>query len=118
MSTPVSEPILSLLSDSPGSPASPTSSSSSDSYDSLPSSLDSTDSSSSDAEREWKESLQQIELLLTMVLIPYLGKYFGRRCAYWGWARWMHWMYPAVQVVVTDQAAFKGIGAVEAATSL
>jgi hypothetical protein len=38
----------------------------------------------SDAEREWRESLQQLELLLTMVLVPYLGKYFGRRCAYWG----------------------------------
>ncbi len=39
---------------------------------------------SSDADREWRESLQQLELLLTMVLVPYLGKYFGRRCAYWG----------------------------------
>ena len=37
----------------------------------------------SDAEREWRESLQQLELLLTMVLVPYLGKYFGRKCAYW-----------------------------------
>ena len=39
---------------------------------------------SSDAEREWRESLQQLELLLTMVLVPYLGKYFGRKAAYWG----------------------------------
>ena len=38
----------------------------------------------SDAEREWKESLQQLELLLTMVVVPYVGKYFGRKCAYWG----------------------------------
>lgn len=38
----------------------------------------------SDAEREWRESLQQLELMLTLVLIPYLGKYFGRKCAYWG----------------------------------
>ena len=38
----------------------------------------------SDAEREWNESLQQLELLLTMVLVPYLGKYFGRKAAYWG----------------------------------
>ena len=37
----------------------------------------------SDAEREWKESLQQLELLLTMVVVPYMGKYFGRKCAYW-----------------------------------
>lgn len=38
----------------------------------------------SDAEREWRESLQQLELLLTMVLVPYMGKYFGRKAAYWG----------------------------------
>lgn len=64
------------------------SSSSSDELDSLPDSADSdsidSDAEESDAEREWKESLEQLELLLTMVIVPYLGKYFGRRCAYWG----------------------------------
>lgn len=35
-----------------------------------------------------------------------------------GWARWMEYLYPAVEVVVTDKAVFKGIGAVEAAVSL
>jgi hypothetical protein len=67
------------------------SSPSSDDLDSLPSTSASTTSISpseeewqSDAEREWKESLQQLELLLTMVLVPYLGKYFGRKAAYWG----------------------------------
>lgn len=59
-----------------------------DDIDSLPS--EPTDSTSSeeeyisDAEREWRESLQQLELLLTMVVVPYIGKYFGRKCAYWG----------------------------------
>lgn len=38
----------------------------------------------SDADEEWKESIQQLELLLTMVLVPFIGKYMGRRCAYWG----------------------------------
>lgn len=38
----------------------------------------------SDAEREWKESMQQFELLMSLVLIPYVGKYFGRKFAYWG----------------------------------
>lgn len=59
--------------------------------DSLPSSpttssldADSDDGEETDAEREWKESLQQLELLLTMVVVPYMGKYFGRKCAYWG----------------------------------
>jgi hypothetical protein len=60
-----------------------------DDVDSLPStdthsSLDDDDEFDSNAEREWRESLQQIELLLTMVIVPYLGKYFGRKAAYWG----------------------------------
>jgi hypothetical protein len=59
-----------------------------DDLDSLPSSettscLDSEDSNS-DADREWTESLQQLELLLTMVVVPYIGKYFGRKAAYYG----------------------------------
>lgn len=37
----------------------------------------------SEAEREWRESLQQLELLLTMVIVPYAGKYYGRKAAYW-----------------------------------
>lgn len=62
----------------------------SDDIDSLPSEPDSDDVtisedySESDAEREWRESLQQLELLLSMVIVPYLGKYFGRKFAYWG----------------------------------
>lgn len=66
----------------------PTSSSDADDIDSLPSSATASsaddDEYVSDAEREWRESLQQLELLLTMVMVPYLGKYFGRKCAYWG----------------------------------
>lgn len=56
--------------------------------DSLPESGSTSSSSEdldlSDADREWRESLQQLELLLTMILIPYIGKYFGRKLAYWG----------------------------------
>ena len=54
---------------------------------SLPESESSSDIESTDgeddAEREWQESLKQLELMLTMVLVPYLGKYFGRKAAYW-----------------------------------
>lgn len=61
---------------------------SNDEVDSLPSSATSSsadeDEYISDADREWRESLQQLELLLTMVMVPYLGKYFGRKAAYWG----------------------------------
>lgn len=37
----------------------------------------------SDAEAEWRESIEQLELLLTMVLVPFMGKFLGRKCAYW-----------------------------------
>ncbi|RMZ91823.1 hypothetical protein DV736_g925, partial [Chaetothyriales sp. CBS 134916] len=93
--------------------------------DSLPSSPTSTSSSltlsdlrsETEAEREWKESLQQLELLLSLVIVPYLGKYFGRKFAYWGWKRFMEWKYP-VEVVVTSPAAFKSVGMLEVAASL
>ena len=52
----------------------------------------------SDAEREWKESLKQLELVMSMVLVPYVGKYFGRKFAFWGWKQFMEWKYP-VEIV-------------------
>lgn len=64
----------------------PESSNDQDEVDSLPSSVDSSDLDSeeeSDAQREWEESLQQLEMILTMMIVPYAGKYFGRRFAYW-----------------------------------
>ncbi|KAI9826668.1 MAG: hypothetical protein M1819_007302 [Sarea resinae] len=99
---------------------SPDESDSQDEVDSLPESISSSSLGSeeeSDAEREWRESLQQLELLLTMMVVPYLGKYFGRKCAYWGWAKFMEWKYP-VEVVVTSKSAFRGTGAIEAASPL
>ncbi|RMZ77748.1 hypothetical protein DV737_g4226, partial [Chaetothyriales sp. CBS 132003] len=90
-------------------PSSPTTSSSSLTLSDL--------RSETDAEREWKESLQQLELLLSLVIVPYLGKYFGRKFAYWGWKRLMEWKYP-VEVVVASPATFKGVGMLEAAASL
>lgn len=41
-----------------------------------------------DAQAEWERSLEQVQMLLTMVLVPWMGKYFGRKFAYWS-------MYPA-----------------------
>ncbi|KAL3427113.1 hypothetical protein PVAG01_00622 [Phlyctema vagabunda] len=91
-----------------------------DEVDSLPSSVDSSDLDSeeeSDAQKEWEQSLQQLELVLTMVIVPYAGKYFGRKFAYWSWGKYMEWMYP-VEVRITNTTAFKAAGAVEAAATL
>lgn len=56
-----------------------------DDLDSLPSISSGVLSSESDmdAQREWEESLEQIQLLLTMVVVPFAGKYLGRQFAYW-----------------------------------
>lgn len=129
--------------------SSPATSSPDDEIDSLPDSASSDtidndeEEEESDAEKEWKESLQQLELILTMVLVPYAGKYFGRKCAYWGesehynggahrmqscpvvggadhqkgWAKFMQWKYP-VEVVYTSKRAFQATGAVAAGASL
>ena len=59
---------------------------------SMPSSVASLDSTSSDdldddlriAQEEWEESLEQIHQLLSIVLLPFLGKWLGRRWSYWG----------------------------------
>jgi transcriptional regulator GlxA family with amidase domain len=37
----------------------------------------------SEAQAEWERSLDQLQLLLTMILVPWVGKMFGRKFAYW-----------------------------------
>ncbi|KEY65019.1 hypothetical protein S40285_01307 [Stachybotrys chlorohalonatus IBT 40285] len=90
-----------------------------DDVDSLPS--DSTSDiysdADSEAQAEWERSLEQLQLLLTMMIVPWMGKYFGRKFAYWSWARYMEWAHN-VEVRWTNKKAFKVAGAVEAATSL
>ena len=62
-----------------------------DDVDSLPSISSGVLSSEgeSDAQKEWEASLDQLQLLLTMVLIPFVGKYFGRKFAYWSESPWL-----------------------------
>ncbi|KAJ5766893.1 uncharacterized protein N7511_004509 [Penicillium nucicola] len=79
--------------------------------------LDTLSDDFSDAEAEWQESIEQLELLLSMVLVPFIGKYLGRRCAYWSWTRFMQWNYP-VEVVIKNPGAFRAAGVIEAAATL
>ncbi|CAI0653197.1 unnamed protein product [Colletotrichum noveboracense] len=86
-----------------------------DEIDSLPSIsssvLDSEDDS--DAQEEWERSLEQIQLLLTMVIVPFAGKYLGRICV----LEYMEWMHN-VEVRWTNKGAFKAAGVAEAAATL
>ncbi|KAI1274594.1 hypothetical protein F5Y07DRAFT_401280 [Xylaria sp. FL0933] len=91
-----------------------------DDVDSLPStSTESFDSDEDDydAQKEWEQSLEQLQLLLTMILIPFAGKYFGRKFAYWSWARYMEWSHN-VEINWTSKKSFKAVGAAEAAATL
>ncbi|KAI0006564.1 hypothetical protein F4779DRAFT_620489 [Xylariaceae sp. FL0662B] len=90
-----------------------------DEIDSLPST--STESFTSeddfDAQKEWERSLEQLQLLLTMILIPFAGKYLGRKFAYWSWARYMEWIHN-VEIRWSSKKTFKATGAAEAAATL
>ncbi|KAI6380315.1 hypothetical protein MCOR25_001742 [Pyricularia grisea] len=71
----------------------------------------------SEAQREWEESLEQLQLMLTMVIIPFTGKYMGRKFAFWSWARYMEWMHN-VEIRWTNKKAFAAAGVIEAAATL
>lgn len=45
---------------------------------------DYSDDGYSDAQEQWEESLRQLEQLVGFVLIPLIGKFFGRRAAFFG----------------------------------
>jgi hypothetical protein len=36
------------------------------------------------AQREWEESLEQLQQLMSVVLLPFFGKWLGRRWSQWG----------------------------------
>ncbi|KAL2148345.1 hypothetical protein VTH82DRAFT_2265 [Thermothelomyces myriococcoides] len=88
-----------------------------DSLPSISSSILDSDSELSDAQREWEASLEQLQLVLTMIILPFAGKFLGRKFAYWSWARYMEWMHN-VEIRWTNKRAFNAAGAAEAASSL
>lgn len=54
-----------------------------DSLPSISSSILDSEADTSDAQREWEASLEQLQLLLTMIIMPFAGKFLGRKFAYW-----------------------------------
>ena len=55
-----------------------------DSIDSYYSSDDSDDEEYRLAQLEWEESLEQLAQIASVVLLPFLGRWLGRRWSYWG----------------------------------
>lgn len=66
------------------------------SISSYPSSISSSSDSSSDSDEEdeeyeraliqeeWNESMKQMQMLFSLVLMPFFGRWWGRRWSYWG----------------------------------
>lgn len=44
------------------------------------------------AQEEWEESLEQLQQLVSIVLLPFFGKWLGRRWSHWG-------MFRAIQFI-------------------
>ncbi|OAX44178.1 hypothetical protein K503DRAFT_795617 [Rhizopogon vinicolor AM-OR11-026] len=42
------------------------------------------------AQKEWNESMEELQQLALVLLLPWVGKYFGRRCSYWLYDRYTH----------------------------
>lgn len=39
-------------------------------------------------QEEWEESMRQIEAVLSVIILPFFGKWWGRRFAFWGESSW------------------------------
>lgn len=48
------------------------------------------------AQKEWNESLEELQQLALVLLLPWVGKYFGRKCSYWR-------MYKRIASVYTNE---------------
>ena len=59
------------------------SSSSTSTYSSLSSSEDSEYLAAVEAEREWEENVRQLQLAVSVLILPTIGKWLGRKWSYW-----------------------------------
>ncbi|KAG5719809.1 hypothetical protein E4T56_gene7232 [Termitomyces sp. T112] len=41
------------------------------------------------AQQEWEETVQQLHLLVSVVILPFFGKYLGRRWSQWAYTRYL-----------------------------
>jgi hypothetical protein len=76
---------------------------------SLPSTASDSDDYSdadSDAQAEWDRSLEQLQLLLTMMIVPWMGKYFGRKFAYWSKSSLCSHSQPYIRIMAKAPCIF------------
>lgn len=68
-----------------------------------------------DADEQWAQQLHELNLLLNLVFLPLVGRYFGRQFAFWGWEKWIIWRFPASLTIVKDKGVQRATSAVLAA---
>src|SRR6266478_6003025 len=58
------------------------------------------------AQQEWEESIEQLQKLLSLVLLPMAGKYFGRNFSYWGEPRSMYQPGKGLLIILSTLIAY------------
>ncbi|KAF8320266.1 hypothetical protein DL93DRAFT_2045331, partial [Clavulina sp. PMI_390] len=43
------------------------------------------------AQEEWEESVAQLQLIVSVVAMPFLGKWLGRRWSQWAYLRYLQY---------------------------
>ncbi|KAF9244593.1 hypothetical protein BU15DRAFT_18033, partial [Melanogaster broomeanus] len=41
------------------------------------------------AQKEWEESIEELQQLVLVLLLPWVGKFLGRKTSYWLYARYL-----------------------------
>ncbi|KAF8521509.1 hypothetical protein JB92DRAFT_2661552, partial [Gautieria morchelliformis] len=41
------------------------------------------------AQQEWEDGLEQLQTLVSLMLLPYIGKWMGRKWSHWAYARYL-----------------------------
>ncbi|RUS35051.1 hypothetical protein BC938DRAFT_476400 [Jimgerdemannia flammicorona] len=51
---------------------------------------DTDDTDEYDVEEEWEENKRQIQLIFSMVIFPYMGKFLGRKFSFYLWGKMLN----------------------------
>ncbi|KAF9925108.1 hypothetical protein FBU30_005067 [Linnemannia zychae] len=49
--------------------------------------------STRDLQREWDENMEQGRQLFAIVIFPFVGRWIGKKVAYWAWTRFLQHHY-------------------------
>ncbi|KAF0445625.1 hypothetical protein F8M41_003096 [Gigaspora margarita] len=44
-------------------------------------------------DEDWEELLEQTQQILVVFILPFIGRWLGRKFSFWAWARFVEWYY-------------------------